>query len=89
MTKNKDVYRVQKGENYSLYTKNGEKHNLNGPALTIGKDEWYYVNGEKYTWSEWTDHSSLYEVYGADPLFEKEQFAKAEDSPDGIYVAIK
>ena len=52
MTKNRDIYRVQEGDTFSLYTKNGKKHNLSDPALTIGNEEWYYVNGESYTWGQ-------------------------------------
>lgn len=89
MTKNRDIYRVQEGDNFSLYTKNGKKHNLNGPALTIGDEEWYYVNGESYTWSQWTDHVALHKSYDEDPLFEKERFTKASDSPDGIFIVVK
>lgn len=89
MTKNKDVYRVQSGGNYSLYTKNGVKHNLNEPALKIDDDEWYYVNGESYTWTQWTDYVMAYAAYEKEPKEEKECFAKASDSPDGIFIKIK
>ena len=89
MTKNRDIYRVQSGGNYSLYTKNSVKHNLNGPALKIDDDEWYYVNGESYTWSQWTDYVALYTSYEEDPVVEKECFAKASDSSDGIFVKVK
>lgn len=89
MTKEKDVYRVQKGENYNLYTKNGKKHNLNGPALTIGEEEWYYVNGENYTCAQWSNYVTLYNSYEKDSLEEEYNFAKAADSPDGIFIEIK
>lgn len=85
--KAKDIYRVQKGANYSLYTKNGDKHNLNGPALKIDKDEWYYIKGESYTWSQWSDYVSLFhgfEEYQFDK--EKDHFDKAEKSSDGISI---
>jgi hypothetical protein len=87
--KEKDIYRVQRGENYSLYTKNGKKHNLTGPALTIGSDEYYYVKGECYTWNQWSDYVAAYTAYEASGDVEKESFAKASDSPDGIYVYTK
>ena len=84
--KNRDVYRVQSGENYSLYTKNGKKHNLSGPALVIESDNYYYVKGERYTWSQWTDYVALYASYEESPDIERECFVKASNSPDGIYV---
>ena len=84
--KDRDVYRVQSGENYKLYTKNGKKHNLNGPALMIESDEYYYVKGERFTWSQWTDYASLYVPCKESPDTERECFAKASNSPDGIYV---
>jgi len=86
MKEDRNIYRVQKGENYSLYTKNGKKHNLNGPALTIESDEYYYVKGERYTWSQWTDYVALYASYEESPDIERECFVKASNSPDGIYV---
>lgn len=87
--KDKNIYRVQKGENYSLYTKNGAKHNLNGPALVIGEDEHFYVEGKKYTQTQWTDYVSAYTAYEKSPSLEKDCFMKAIDSPDGIYVEVK
>ena len=86
MKKNRNIYRVQRGENYSLYTKNCKKHNLNGPALTIESDEYYYVKGQRFTWSQWTDYISLYASYEESPDIERECFCKASDSSDGIYV---
>ncbi len=83
---NSDVYRVQSGDNYTLYTKNGKKHNLNGPALKIEEDEWYYVKGEKFTWSQWTDYVALYTAYEKGPDVEKVCFEKAADSTDGIFI---
>lgn len=87
--KDRDVYRVQKGENYSLYTKNGKKHNLNGPALVIGEDEHFYVEGEEFTYTQWTDYVSSYTAYEKSPSIEKNCFINAIDSPDGIYVDTK
>jgi len=87
--KNRDVFRVQSGENYSLYTKNGKKHNLSGPALVIESDNYYYVKGERYTWSQWTDYVTLYTAYEEDPAVEKECFVKASDSSDGIFIKVK
>ncbi len=85
----KDVYRVQKGANYTLYTKNGKKHNLNGPALKIEEDEWFYVKGEKFTLSQWTNYVSLYKAYEGCPSTEKDYFMKASESSDGIYIQVK
>jgi len=88
--KEKDIYRVQKGNNYSLYTKNGVKHNLSGPALKIDEDEWYYIKGQSYSWSQWTDYVSLFQSFEK-PQFdtEKDQFALAEESSDGISIDLK
>ena len=87
--KNRDVYRVQSGENYKLYTKNGKKHNLNGPALMIESDEYYYIKGERFTWSQWTDYVALYAAYEESPDIERECFVKASDSSDGIFIKVK
>ena len=86
---NKHVYRVQSGANYTLYTKNGKKHNLNGPALKIEEDEWFYVKGENFTWNQWTDYVALYTAYEESPSIEKGYFAKASESSDGIYITVR
>lgn len=86
-TKQKDIYRVQHGESYSLYTKNGKKHNLSGPALKINEDEWYYVKGESFTYSQWSDYVSLFNEFEKQEFdTEKECFSKAQNSSDGIHI---
>ena len=88
--KEKDIYRVQKGNNYSLYTKNGVKHNLNGPALIIDGDEWYYIKGVNYTWTQWTDYVSLFHGFEKQQFdIEKKQFELAEETYDGISIDLK
>ena len=68
MPKNKDIYRVQKGCNYSLFMKNGLKHNLSGPALMIADSEYYYVDGQPYTADEWVNYVSVYTAYEKSPI---------------------
>lgn len=86
--KYKHIYRVQKGQNYSLFTKNGLKHNLSGPALVIGDDKYYYVHGESYTYSQWIDFIKCYRAYERIGSIEDEMsfFDEAANSPDGIYI---
>lgn len=86
--KYKHIYRVQKGQNYSLFTKDGHKHNLSGPALVIGGDKYYYVNGESYTHSQWTDFIKCFRAYERIGSIEDEEsfFEEAASSPDGIYI---
>lgn len=88
MKKNRDIYRVQKGDNFSLYTKNGLNHNINGPALNINKEEYFYINGESLTCKGWDKRISEYIAKGADPLVEKSNYDNAMKSSDGIYVHI-
>ena len=90
MNKNKDVYRVQSNETYTLYTKNGVKHSVNGPALTIGTDsKWYYIDGKSFTEEEHTRYIELYKAYEGDPLDEAICFNKASTSSDGIFISDK
>lgn len=84
--KNRDIYRVQRGDSYSLFMKNGLKHNLSGPALTIKEHEWYYVKGEKFTYNQWTGYVALHTAYEKSPDVEKACFEKAADSFNGIFV---
>ena len=84
--KKNDIYRAQGGDSYSLFTKNGLKHNLCGPALKIGDTEYYYVDGISYTADEWTNYVSAYTAYERSPIVEKELYDKALSSADGIHV---
>jgi hypothetical protein len=82
----KDIYRVQKRLSYSLYTKNGSHHRLHGPALTIGKDEYFYINGKRLTLSGHEDYVRSHGVYEEGYKLEKKFFEKALESSDGIFI---
>lgn len=87
--KEQDIYRVQSNDTYTLYTRNGVKHNVNGPALIIGGTEWYYINGESFTKDMHTRYIDLYKAYEGDPAVEDALYTKASTSTDGIYVDVK
>ncbi len=82
----KDIYRVQIKPSYSVYTKNGSNHRIHGPALTIGTDEYFYINGKRLTLSGHEDYVRSYFVHHECFSLEKECFQKALNSPDGIFV---
>jgi len=82
----KDIYRVQKSPSYSLYTKNGSNHRMHGPALTIGKDDYFYIDGKRLTLSGYEDYVRSYLIHKEDYRLEKEYFNEAEKSSDGIFI---
>ena len=61
-----DIYEVTKADTYTIYTKNGVKHRANGPALSIGDSEWYYVNGTHVTTEEHATYRELNTAYGTE-----------------------
>lgn len=83
---NKDIYRVQKSPSYSLYTKNGSNHRMHGPALTIGKNEYFYINGKRLTLSGHEDYVRSYLIHEEGYKLEKKFFEKALESSDGIFI---
>ena len=60
LTESNNVYRVQRHSNYTIYTKNGLKHRVHGPALIIGDMEYYYVNGSIYTKEQHNTYKSVF-----------------------------
>ena len=93
MKERKDIYRVMRSNYYSLFMKNGLKHNLNGPALTIGSADgdvtkYYYVNGEEFTYDQWTKYVDLYTSYTGDPQEDQYKYNQALASTTGIYVDV-
>ena len=69
----KDVYKVTVQDTHTIYTKNGLKHRANGPALSIGDSEWYYVNGAPVTREQHDTYRELNIAYGdeTDALYTK------------------
>ena len=89
-----NIYRVQRHSNYTIYTKNGLKHRVHGPALTIGDMEYYYVNGTHYTRDEHKTYTSLHNSYSNAPIYtsmgvdikeEELYYLMASESPTSIY----
>jgi hypothetical protein len=63
---NEDItytWRIQGNDTYTMFTRNGKKHNVMGPALIIGLDEYYYVNGKEFSYTQWTDYTSGLKAY--------------------------
>ena len=63
---NEDTYQVTKADTHTIYTKNGLKHRANGPALSIGDSEWYYVNGAPVTREQHEVYRELNTAYGTE-----------------------
>ena len=88
------IYRVQRYGNYTIYTKDGMKHRVNGPAMTIGDKEWFYIDGYLKTPNEHKTYKSLYNNYENDPVYtsmgvdikqEELYYLMAKESPTSIY----
>ena len=89
------IYRVQRYDHYTIYTKNGEKHRVNGPAMTIGDKEWFYIDGLLKTPKEHKLYKELYNNYANDPTYytsttgditqEELYYQMASESPTSIY----
>ncbi len=88
------IYRVQRYDHYTIYTKNGMKHRVNGPAMTIGDKEWFYINGYLKTPKEHATYKELYNNYENDPIYtsmgvdikaEELYYLMASESPTSIY----
>ena len=61
-----DIYKVTVADTYTIYTKNGVKHRANGPALSIGDKDWYYIEGNPATSEEHATYRELNESYGSE-----------------------
>ncbi len=88
------IYRVQRYGHYTIYTKNGQKHRVNGPAMTIGDKEWFYIDGLIKTPKEHKLYKELYNNYENDPIYtsmgveikqEELYYLMASESPTSIY----
>ena len=81
------IYRVQKTSTHTLYTKDGKKHRLNGPAMIAGDKEWFYINGYIKTPKEHALYKELYNNYdtNAPSSIEETYYSKASESPTSIY----
>jgi len=88
------IYRVQRYDHYTIYTKDGMKHRVNGPAMTIGDKEWFYINGYLKTPKEHATYKELYNNYENDPIYtsmgvdikaEELYYLMASESPNSIY----
>ena len=68
-----DIYKVTVADTYTIYTKNGQKHRANGPALSIGDKDWYYIEGTPVTSVEHATYRELNKAYGSETgtLYEK------------------
>lgn len=89
-----NVYRVQRHSNYTIYTRNGLKHRVHGPALTIGDMEYYYINGTIYTKAQHKTYRELHNSYSNAPIYtsmgvdikeEELYYLMASESPTSIY----
>ena len=80
------IYRVQQTATYTIYTKDGLKHRVDGPAVIAGDKEWFYIDGTAKTSEEHTLYRQLLSSYDGtcDP---KEEFyyTQAMCRPTGIY----
>ena len=92
------IYRVQRYDHYTIYTKNGEKHRVNGPAMTIGDKEWFYIDGYLKTPSQHRLYKELYNNYENDPVYtsmgvdikqEELYYLMASESPTSIYTTTR
>lgn len=83
---NNDIYRVQNQDTYTLYTKNGLKHRIDGPALIIDDHNYYYINGEHLTMGEHANWCETHMSYDRQTGTEEEYYDLAMQSSDGIYV---
>ena len=72
-TPSTDIYKVTVTDTYTIYTKNGQKHRANGPALSIGDKDWYYIEGTPVTSEEHDTYRELTTAYGTetDALYTK------------------
>lgn len=80
------TWRVQGNEHYTLYTRNGLKHSIVGPAVTIGTDKYYYINGEPLDYNQWYNYTTGVHAYESSYYTrEVEAWSKFKDGEHGIY----
>lgn len=86
---NKDSYiwRIQREDTYTIYTRDGRKHSILGPAVTIGTDKYYYINGELLTYTQWHHYTTGVHAYEPD-YYTREMNAwyEAEVASNMVYV---
>ena len=92
------IYRVQRYGHYTIYTKDGMKHRVNGPAMTIGDKEWFYIDGFLKTPNQHRLYKELYNNYENDPVYtsmgvdikqEELYYLMAMESTTSIYTTNK
>jgi len=88
------VYRVQETSTHTLYTKDGLKHRVDGPAMIAGDKEWFYIDGYLKTPKEHATYKELYNNYENDPIYtsmgvdikaEELYYLMASESTTSIY----
>lgn len=84
----KNIYRVQSGESHRVYFRNGVKHRAQGPALVIGEEEYFFVDGSGFTKDEHENYKRSYNAYTTEPEHEEACYKAALESSDGIYVDV-
>ena len=79
------IYRVQQTSTHTMYTKNGMKHRIDGPAMIAGDKEWFYVNGYLKTPEEHASIKALNTTYSTTLSNEEFAYTQAMCRPTGIY----
>ena len=78
------IYRVQKTTTHTMYTKDGLKHRVEGPAMIAGDKEWFYIDGYLKTPKQHALYRELLNNYGPSSK-EEAYYSKASESPTSIY----
>ena len=78
------IYRVQKTSTHTMYTKDGMKHRVEGPAMIAGDKEWYYIDGYLKTPNQHTLYRQLLSSYST-YTNEETYYDAASTSTTGIY----
>ncbi len=67
-----------------MYTKDGLKHRVDGPAMISGDKEWYYIDGYLKTPTQHALYRDLLNSYGPSSK-EEGYYTQAMCRPTGIY----
>ena len=78
------IYRVQKTTTHTMYTKDGLKHRVDGPAMIAGDKEWFYIDGYLKTPNQHKLYRELLNNYGPSSK-EEGYYSKAMESTTSIY----
>ena len=78
------IYRVQQTSTHTMYTKDGMKHRVDGPAMISGDKEWYYIDGYLKTPNQHTLYRQLLSSYDT-CANEEFYYTQAMCRPTGIY----